>query len=65
MLVALIPPVAGVMGLTQLNIVQWLLVFGASMLIIPIVEVVKLFQNLKDKKKLANTLVEVEKFEEE
>jgi len=52
MLVALIPPVAGIMGLTQLSLVQWLIIFGASMLIIPIVEVVKLIQNSYEKKKL-------------
>lgn len=50
LLVALVPPIAGVLGLTKLTLVQWLLIFGASIMIIPIVEVVKLIQNRRDKK---------------
>ena len=51
LLVSLIPPVAGVLGLTQLSITQWAVVFGASMLIVPIVEFVKFCQKKTDEKK--------------
>jgi Ca2+-transporting ATPase len=51
LLVALIPPVAGVLNLTQLSLVQWLIVFGCSMLILPVVEIVKFGQKKKDQRK--------------
>ena len=51
LLVALIPPVAGVLNLTQLSLVQWLIVFGCSMLILPVVELVKFGQKKKDQRK--------------
>ncbi|MBR1984831.1 MAG: cation-transporting P-type ATPase, partial [Clostridia bacterium] len=51
LLVSLLPPVAGILGLTQLSIAQWAIVFGASMLIIPIVEIVKFCQKKADEKK--------------
>jgi len=49
--VALCPPVAGLLSLTQLSFVQWLIIFGCSLLIIPIVELVKLGQKKKDQRK--------------
>lgn len=51
--VALIPPVAVTFGLTQLTFVQWLIVFGLSFSIIPIIELYKLikYSILKRKKK--------------
>ena len=49
--VALCPPVAGLLSLTQLSLVQWLIIFGCSLLIIPIVELVKLGQKKKDQRK--------------
>ncbi len=48
--VALIPPVANIFNMTQLSIAQWAVIFGVSILIIPICETVKFFQSLKDKK---------------
>ncbi|MBR4003089.1 MAG: calcium-translocating P-type ATPase, PMCA-type [Clostridia bacterium] len=51
LLVALCPPVAGLLSLTQLSLVQWLIIFGCSLLIIPIVELVKLGQKKKDQRK--------------
>lgn len=50
LVVSLIPPVANIFNMTQLSIAQWAVVFGISILIIPICEIVKLFQRLKDKK---------------
>lgn len=50
MTVSLIPPVAAVFGMTQLSITQWLLVVAGSFLIVPICEIVKLFQNRKTKR---------------
>jgi len=49
--VALIPPVATVFGMTQLTLIQWLIVFGASAFIIPVCEVAKFIQYKKDQKK--------------
>ena len=60
LLVALVPPIAGVLALTQLSLAQWLVVFGMSMLIIPIVELVKFGQKKKDQKLAKNNAIEVE-----
>ncbi len=43
--VALVPPVATVFGLVQLNWVQWLIVLGGAVMILPIVEIVKFVDN--------------------
>lgn len=43
--VALVPPVATVFGLVSLSATQWLIIFGFAFAIIPIVEVVKFFDN--------------------
>lgn len=43
--VAVIPPIATVFGLVQLSALQWAIVAGASILIIPIVEIVKFIDN--------------------
>lgn len=53
LLVALIPPVASIFGMTQMNLVQWLISIGGAFLIIPICEIVKLIENkiLKKEKK--------------
>ena len=59
LLVALIPPIAGVLNLTQLSFAQWAVVFGGSMLIIPIVEMVKFFQKKKDQKNAAKVAQEI------
>lgn len=48
--VSLIPPVANIFNMTQLSFAQWLIIFGVSVLIIPICELVKFFQRLRDKK---------------
>ncbi len=44
-LISFIPPIAAVFHLATLNFVQWIIVIAFSLLIIPIVEVVKLIQN--------------------
>lgn len=49
LLIALIPPVASIFHLANLNLTQWLICLGFSALIIPIVEIVKLIQNAKQK----------------
>jgi len=49
--VALIPPVASIFHLQSLNITQWLIVLGFSVVILPFVEIVKLVKNLKNRKK--------------
>ncbi len=43
--VALVPPIATVFGLVQLTWVQWLIVLGGAVMILPIVEVVKFVDN--------------------
>lgn len=50
-LISLIPAIAGVFHLVSLTLNQWLIMVGVAFLIIPIVEIVKLFQNkfLKNK----------------
>jgi len=48
--VSLIPSVADIFGICHLSFLQWLIVFGGSMLIIPVCECVKFFQRKKDKK---------------
>jgi len=48
--IALIPALASVFHLQTLNLTQWLICVGFSILVIPVVEVIKLFQNLKHKK---------------
>ena len=54
LIVSLIPPIANIFNMTQLSIAQWLVIFGVSILIIPICETVKFFQRLKDKKAKQN-----------
>ncbi len=54
MVVSWIPEVANVFGIYHLSFLQWLTVLGSSMFIIPVVEVVKLFQRIKDKKRENN-----------
>jgi len=49
--VAFIPPVAQLFNLTALSWIQWLIVIGCSINIIPIVEIVKLIQNSIHKNK--------------
>jgi len=51
LLVALIPPVASIFGMTQMNIVQWMISIGGGFLIIPICELVKLFEYKPKRKK--------------
>ena len=52
MLVALIPPVASIFGMTQMNLVQWIISVGGAFLIIPICEIVKFFESkIKTKNK--------------
>ncbi len=51
LLIALIPPIAFVFHLVMLSLTQWLIVVGFSLLIVPIVEIVKLIQNLKHRSK--------------
>lgn len=43
--VSLVPPIAGVFGMTSLTINQWIITIGLSLLIIPVCEVAKLIQN--------------------
>ena len=50
LLIALIPIIAGIFHLKGLNLTQWLIVAGFSISIVPIVEIVKLFQKIKAKK---------------
>ena len=49
--IALVPPLASVFHLVQLTWVQWLIVFGFALAIVPIVEIGKLIQAKIDKKK--------------
>ena len=44
LLISLIPFVAGIFHLSALNLTQWLIVLSASLLIVPIVEIVKVIQ---------------------
>lgn len=48
--ISLIPAIANIFHLQCLNLTQWLITLGFSLLIVPIVEVVKLIQNIKNKK---------------
>ena len=43
--IALVPPIATAFNLVSLNLTQWLIVIGASIMILPIVEVVKFVDN--------------------
>jgi len=43
LIISLIPPVATLFGMTQLNIAQWILVLGLSFIIIPVCDMVKIF----------------------
>ena len=45
LIAALIPPVASIFGMTQMNFVQWLISVGGAFLIIPICELVKFIEN--------------------
>ncbi|MBQ9792797.1 MAG: cation-translocating P-type ATPase [Clostridia bacterium] len=63
LLVSLVPPIAGLLSLTQLSLAQWLVIFGCSMAIVPIVEIVKLCQRKKDQRK-AKAIVNVESNDE-
>jgi len=47
----LIPVIAGFFGLVSLNFVQWVIAVGASIFIIPLVEIQKLIENSLAKKK--------------
>ena len=58
LLVALIQPIAGILNLTKLNLLEWLVVFGASTLIVPICEIAKVIQKAKDKKRAAKKIIE-------
>ena len=51
LLIALVPPLAAVFHLASLTWVQWLIVFGFALAIVPIVEIGKLIQAKIDKKK--------------
>ncbi len=51
LLVALIPEVANIFGICHLTFTQWLVVLGGSMIIIPVCEIVKIFQRNNDKRK--------------
>ena len=52
LLVALIPPVASIFGMTQMNLTQWAISIGGAFLIIPVCELVKLAENkIKSKNK--------------
>ncbi|NCB48487.1 MAG: cation-translocating P-type ATPase [Clostridia bacterium] len=48
--VSLIPAVANIFGIFHLSFLQWLTVFAGSMLIVPVCEIVKIFQRKKDRK---------------
>jgi len=50
LLISLVPVVAGIFHLQVLNLTQWLIVLGASLVIIPIVEIVKVIQRAVCKK---------------
>lgn len=50
LLIALVPPIAAIFHLEMLNFKQWLMVLGLSLIIIPIVEIVKAIQNKKKNK---------------
>lgn len=54
--VTLIPPVAGVFGLTQISLTQWAITLGVSLLILPICEIVKLVANKIEKYKAKKEL---------
>lgn len=48
-LVVAVPPVASIFGLTPLSITQWLIAFGISFSIVPIMELYKLVKKLVEK----------------
>ena len=47
--IAFIPALASVFHLASLNLTQWLICFGFSLLVIPVVEIVKLIQSAQSK----------------
>ena len=47
--IALIPALASIFHLASLNLTQWLICLGFSFITIPVVEIVKLIQNAKNK----------------
>ena len=49
--ISLIPVLAGVFHLAQLTLTQWVVTIALSLAIIPVVEVGKAIQAIKDKKK--------------
>lgn len=52
--ISLVPALANIFHLASLSVVQWLMVVGFSILMIPIVEIVKIFQNMAQNKKEKN-----------
>lgn len=52
--VSLVPPIANVFGLTSLTINQWLVTIAVSIIIIPVCEIAKLFQNKNKTFKIEN-----------
>lgn len=55
--VALVPPIASVFGLVQLNLTQWLVVIASAFAIFPVVEVVKFVDNHIKKVWIKNPLI--------
>ena len=51
-LISFIPPLANILGMAKLNLLQWSIVFVSSFLIIPVCEIVKFFQQKRLKKKV-------------
>ena len=51
LLISLVPVIAGIFHLSALNLTQWLIVLGASFVIVPIVEIVKIIQRAVCKRK--------------
>ena len=50
-LIAFVPALASIFHLTQLNLTQWAIVIGFSLIIIPTVEIVKLIQRKLERKR--------------
>lgn len=51
-LISFIPPLANILGMAKLSLLQWAIVFVSSFLIIPVCEIVKYFQQKRLKKKV-------------
>jgi len=51
LLITLVPVISGIFHMVSLNLTQWLIVLGFAFMIIPIVEIVKLIQNVIEKVK--------------